>query len=419
MYFIFNRGLDSVLTTKGWILFKIIKKEIYDFIIIENKSSLEQITKNIINKHNKTLTKSTIIIRKENLLGSRPSRQALVAENKQALNSGASELVQLLCNSKAITINSTKLFPDHVFPEPVLEELKVEEDVEEEIVTNKPNNNESMYYIYNQGLDAVLTTKGWIEFSEIGDDSYLLLAFTNDDDIDEVKTNVLDKYTSTITRSTVILNEDMLLNKRLKPIVLGERDKLILNSCVQQLIQILIAKNGKKVNVSRIFSSTTNEIQVKTNAQALAQVLSQVKVEALELNTDEILRIKNEFHYETNDFVEESLMLLKKSEEIYRKSQEILSSYDEILNEVESQISDELHYIEFNRLDATSALEFSNNLHELRNKRRTLKDCLFTANLMVKQFDDEKIERLNHIQSKLEHLGDRSYIVRSPENFNH
>lgn len=406
MYYIYNRGLDAVLTAKGWVLFNDIKKDEYDIIAIQGRENFDKINKNVINKYCKTISKASILLTTNNLLSKRPKKQLISDENKRKLNCGANQLVKILCDNEAQKVNSIRIFPKES-----PKTIATQEEVEVEVINNKTNNDDNISYIYNEGLDAVLTTKGWIKFSSIGDDSYLLIAFTNDSDIENIKANVIGKYTSTITRSTIIISEDVLLNGRIRPTTLMEKHITILHSCVNQLIQILITKNAQKVNASRITSY--NETQHE------AKPIEHHKIPATGQDSDGVLRIKNVLCNDMNDFVEESLIFLKKSEEIYSKSIKILSNYDEMLSEVELQINDELHYIEFNKLDESSALEFANNLHKLRNERRKLKDGLFTANLMIKQFDEDKIEKLNLIQSKLEHLSDRSYVVRSPENFSH
>lgn len=424
MYYVFNRGLDAVLTAKGWVLFNDMKKEEHDIIAVKGKENFDKINKDVINKYYKTISKASILLTQKNLLSNRPKKRALSDEDKRKLNCGANQLVKILCDNEAKKMNSIKIFPRELSKASTstASTLSVYVDVEEEFeleeINNKIYNEDNMNYFYNEGLDAVLTTKGWIEFNELDGESYLLLAVSNDRDIEEIYANVLGKYTSTITRSTVIISEDTLLNERLKPTVLMDKDITVLHSCVKQLIQILISRNAQIVDVSRIISNKIDD-KITTIVQVPQQAFSQIKTSTTDTDSDGMLRIKNEFYNEKNDYVEEAVILLEKSVEIYHKSKEILSKYVDMLKDVEQQINDELHYIEFNQLDEADALKFANNLHKLRNKRRMLKDCLFTANLMLKQFDDDKIEQLNYIHSKLEHLNDRSYVIRSPENFNH
>lgn len=125
----------------------------------------------------------------------------------------------------------------------------------------------------------------------------------------------------------------------------------------------------------------------------------------------------NNIPNEKNSFVEKLHFSATSMKELYSESREILADYEAILIDIESQLEDELHFIEFNVLNAEESVKFSWKLHELRKKRRYLKDAIYAANLFNQTF--LSMNCFEHLSSKLEGLSHRNYHLRSPEHFEH
>lgn len=130
-----------------------------------------------------------------------------------------------------------------------------------------------------------------------------------------------------------------------------------------------------------------------------------------------LLRSSHSFtEYTMVEEMNEASALLTK---VYQNIEEIFLHYGEELHRIDSQIEDELHYIEFSDANASHCSKAYKRLQELRVKRRCIKDSIQLAELMAQNLGSDLPQRMKQISEKINQWDERSYMVRVPEEFNH
>lgn len=120
--------------------------------------------------------------------------------------------------------------------------------------------------------------------------------------------------------------------------------------------------------------------------------------------------------YQLAQDIDQAAQLLDK---IFHHIEDISKHYGDALRNIEAQISDELHFIEFADADTTRCVKSYKRLQELRVKRRCVKDSMLMANLLVRTMGKELPKKLCNVSEKINHLDQRTYEVRVPEEFQH
>lgn len=120
--------------------------------------------------------------------------------------------------------------------------------------------------------------------------------------------------------------------------------------------------------------------------------------------------------YQLAQDIDQAAQLLEK---IFQHIEDISSHYGDALRDIDAQISDELHYVEFSDADTQHCVKSYKRLQELRVKRRCVKDSMLMANLLVRSMGMELPKKLSTVSEKINHLDQRTYVVRVPEEFQH
>lgn len=255
-----------------------------------------------------------------------------------------------------------------------------------------------MYFVFNRGIDSILTPKGWVDYEKLSDESISVIGLNENIDIKRIKVDVIDKYSNTMTRAISIIPEETLFYNKPKKINLTESERKPLISGAHQLIRLLMMRQAITINISDKYLASKTPVSK---------------------DPEDLLRIQNELEYKNDEFIEDVILSSRKNIEIYNKSKEIMLTYDDTLKDIEGQINDELHYIEFNDLDWIESYKIILNLRQLRIKRRKIKDCISVANIVMKTLNDKNIEEFADVLDKMENFSNRRYVIRSPENFKH
>lgn len=120
-----------------------------------------------------------------------------------------------------------------------------------------------------------------------------------------------------------------------------------------------------------------------------------------------------------NDSVTMFEELLKVLEQGVRLRDEEAIKIGERISTADREIMDELHYVEFNQLNAAEGFKVFQRLHELRLKRRAAKDSAIIATYLAELIPYINQERLDTFWAKLNGLKSRKYALREPETFIH
>lgn len=120
--------------------------------------------------------------------------------------------------------------------------------------------------------------------------------------------------------------------------------------------------------------------------------------------------------YQLAQDIDAAAQLLDK---IFHHIEDISKHYGDALRDIEAQISDELHFVEFADVDACRCVKSYKRLQDLRVKRRCLKDSMLMANLLVRTMGKELPKKLSNVSEKINHLDERTYEVRVPNEFQH
>lgn len=117
----------------------------------------------------------------------------------------------------------------------------------------------------------------------------------------------------------------------------------------------------------------------------------------------------------------------KSIRDIINALNELLNAINQFNNELslssstilkcESQLQDEMHYLEFTHLSAFEFFQIARRIKKIRRERRMAKDLLEAALVFEDIITFFKIEKIEDIIKKLEKKNNRSYTIRNPESF--
>lgn len=284
-----------------------------------------------------------------------------------------------------------------------------------------------MYVLFNHGFDAYLTTKGWkTEFTlKNKNRKHKLIIITKDAQIQKIK-DYIKVNSKFLTRGVALIDVETLAKELpQKTIKFSNDEERLMKKNVQQIVQSMIICNAQKVNSCQIFNNQIPKIinitqEQPTQAPPIKEQPTQappIKNKKIKTqNMEDLARIKKELRF-NKVFIDETIEMTKRVNQIYEMSKEISIYYPKILSEIDGQIQDELHYVEFNKLNMFKAHKVTRKLHKLRIKRRNLKDKIDTANWVLGALNDVCVGELNHVAFKLDELGERRYFIRDPKSF--
>lgn len=101
--------------------------------------------------------------------------------------------------------------------------------------------------------------------------------------------------------------------------------------------------------------------------------------------------------------------------ELLSSSLETTQNYVKDMKNIEHEIIDVLHFIEFEPTDSVDTKEVYDRLHRLRKKRRELKDKLYLSQLLLARFHSISPESLMEDIEKVKKLEKRAYALRAPD----
>lgn len=120
-----------------------------------------------------------------------------------------------------------------------------------------------------------------------------------------------------------------------------------------------------------------------------------------------------------NDSVTMFERLLEVLEQGVRLRDEEAVKIGEHISTADREIMDELHYAEFNQLNAAEGFKVFQRLRELRQKRRMAKDSAIIATYLAELIPYINQDRLDTFWAKLNGMKSRKYALREPETFIH
>lgn len=306
-----------------------------------------------------------------------------------------------------------------------------------------------MYYFFNRGLDAVLTTKGWVEIDQLSTTPASLLGFEKKQNPPSVLQGLVAKCGKKYTKHTALLKEASLANNRPVPIAVQATQKKMLLDHWQPLVQYLLnsKENVQKTDSKRLFPLKTPPKVVPSTVEPpiftpppapinLAPPPTPVQqpvtpketpplpfpqerqIEHL-IDEETILALKSNLKVENYELSKNILSATASLTRIYQQTEEISTYYKVLLQRLDAQIEDELHYIEFTPLDPVSSDKIVRHLQDLRLKRRFIKDSIYMASMLTKGNGKEFTQQLTQISEKIQQLDQRKYLVRAPDDFQH
>lgn len=271
-----------------------------------------------------------------------------------------------------------------------------------------------MYVVYNHGFDAYLTTKGWKNEVSLKNKNknYNLIVISKDANIQDIK-DYIQLNASTITRGLVLIDTQTLLTSPPKKTLnFTNKEILVMKQYIPKIVEKLILNKAEKIKSTQFFK---NNILATDPINQEPIVTDKNKKKKLR-NLDDLNRIKKELKF-NNDFIDDTIAMTKNVNDMYNLCKEISIYYPTILHEIDAQTQDQLHYVEFHKLNVFKAYKLSVKLHNLRIKRRIIKDKLNTANWLLANLDEDDVSKLNQVAFKLEKLGERRYFIRDPKSF--
>lgn len=120
-----------------------------------------------------------------------------------------------------------------------------------------------------------------------------------------------------------------------------------------------------------------------------------------------------------NDSVVMFEALLNTLEQSVRFRDEESVKIGERISTADREIMDELHYLEFNQLNAVDGFKVYQRLKDLRLKRRAAKDSAIIATYLSELIPYINQERLDTFWARLNGLKSRKYTLREPDTFIH
>ena len=120
-----------------------------------------------------------------------------------------------------------------------------------------------------------------------------------------------------------------------------------------------------------------------------------------------------------NDSVAMFEKLLEILEQGVRLRDEEAAKIGERISTADREIMDELHYAEFNQLNAAEGFKVFQRLRELRQNRRMAKDSAIIATYLAELIPYINQDRLDTFWAKLNGMKSRKYALREPETFIH
>ncbi|MFI3254616.1 MAG: hypothetical protein R3Y63_09810 [Eubacteriales bacterium] len=313
-----------------------------------------------------------------------------------------------------------------------------------------------MYYFYNQFLESILTAERWASAQDLQSRPYSFLTCPDLDKGKEVLRSLKSTFDKEQIRHIILLKEERAKKPAKWPTALenpqGDESKIV--EIHSGIVAYLLQTQGTFVQLresSALFSlpnhNNASPPVVVEDVRIFDQVLKNVTVEVLPLVTEvpeereplnfesvhsqfnaqkkssQVIRqedgilLKGSLRFHDYQLALDIVQISQLLSDVFENIEEIALHYGGLLRDVDAQIEDQLHFIEFFDLDANRCVTAYKRLQELRVKRRCIKDSMQLADLLVKQLGNDFPQRLHHISKKITHWDERTYAVRVPDEF--
>ncbi len=314
-----------------------------------------------------------------------------------------------------------------------------------------------MYYFYNQFLETILTAERWATAEDLLQRPHSFLSSPSLDIGKEVLTRLKTAFGKDAVKYIVLLKEDRAKKPNKWPANLptskGDPKGMVAfhGAIITHLLQhergtvqlresssLFPMPNGGGASAPvivedvKIFDQVMENVTVEVvptvtdlpqkkvlNFQELHQQFEEKKRLSTVEEDGRTVMLKSSHSFQgyqlTKDIREASHIMDK----VFQDMEDILVNYGQVLRDLDAQIEDELHFVEFADVDASRCVKSYKRLQELRVKRRCVKDSMQLADLLVKNLGTDLAKRLNHVSDKINHLDERMYTLRVPEEFKH
>lgn len=171
-------------------------------------------------------------------------------------------------------------------------------------------------------------------------------------------------------------------------------------------------ENPLPPKVEEILKTPASQLSIHsalTKDKQLTKVMEEQKLKSL----------RSSFSVEDYEFTQNIADAAENLRSAFEKVEEITTYYAELLKVIESQIEDELHFIEFSPVEVDTSILAFQRLQDLRMKRRCTKDSIAIADILVKTCGKDASHKLDQAMEKIETFDRRSYLLRAPEDFTH
>ncbi len=314
-----------------------------------------------------------------------------------------------------------------------------------------------MFYFYNQFLETILTAERWATAEDLQSRPHSFLSSPTLAEGKEVLSRLKSAFGRENAKYIMLLKEERAKKASKWPtrVPTSKGNATIMTANHGAIITHLLKNERGFVHLresSSLFplpqSGGESVPVVVEDVQLFDVILPQVTVEVMPELTEETPKKEINFHEIHRNFGEEKQLSMveadgkvaflksslqfsgyKLAEEInevngklqgiYQDIDDIFRSYGDILHHIDSQIEDELHFIEFSTVSASQCIHSYRHLQELRVKRRCIKDSIQLAELLAQNLGTDLPQRLSHVSEKIQQWDQRSYMLRVPEEFNH
>lgn len=313
-----------------------------------------------------------------------------------------------------------------------------------------------MYYFYNQSLRAILTAERWANAQDLQSRPHSFLTVSTLEGGKEVLNSLKTNFGKDTVKFVILLKEERAkkTTKWPSPLPHGGGDSADMVAKHGSIVAFLLQNPKKLVQLresSTLFplsnTSYTEPVVVEA-VHIFDTVLTDVPMEFLSSSGEEPsksdldfgqvhsqftakkkstqmvgddgdITLKSSLNFQDYQLTQDVREISHMIAQVFDNVEDICMNYGEILRNLDAQIEDELHFIEFFDVDASRCVKAYKRLQELRVKRRCVKDSMQLADLFVKQLGTDLPQRLSHISEKIEHWDKRNYTVRVPDEFKH
>lgn len=316
-----------------------------------------------------------------------------------------------------------------------------------------------LYYYYNQFLESILTAERWASAHDLQHRPHSFLSSPHLEGGKAVLSGLKARFGKEEVKYIILLKEDRAKRPNKWPAPLqsvGSQDEReVMIAMHAGIVAHLLHNESAQVQLResstlfplpqhsgfappvvvedvRIFDQVVKDVTVEVvptiselpgkktvDYDQIHRCFLEKKKSSMEIDENGEILLKSSFSFHDYQISAEMREIALRLEHVFQNVEDICLNYGEILRDLDAQIEDELHYIEFFDLDASRCVKAYKRLQELRVKRRCIKDSMQLADLFVKQLGTDLPQRLNHVSDRINHWDKRIYTVRVPEEFKH